>query len=233
MKTAVRSITNAKVQPVRYPELAKEISVRLPGGVTYPAGQLLKEDSTNAAQSEVQTLTITATVGTYRLSWTGFGFTVPLAFNAANAAVQAAIDTVLGSGNCVVTGANSPYTLTYAAEFANRDVELLTIDTSALTFTVATITQATQGSVGKVGGYSAYSGTGTAKAILGRATKTDARCAIIDEFGNTNNVTTSAWNAGDFLVSDLTGVDAAALAARFVLVDGGTSADTGAVVRLQ
>lgn len=231
MKTASKSVSNDKIQPMNL-DTASSIAVRLGGGLTIAKGALLNEATATTAQNEVQTLTITATAGTYRLSWTGFGFTVALAFNAANAAVQAAIDTVLGVGNCVVTGASSPYTLTFGNEFANRDVEAPAIDTSALTFTVATLVETTKGAIGKVGSYTVYAASGTPKAVCARATKTDARGGIIDEFGNSNTLTTDAWNGGDFLCSEIPNIDAAAVTAMGKLVSGAAVTDAGAVLRI-
>lgn len=234
MKTAQKSIVNAKVQPVRFPELAAEMAVRLPGGVDLPAGQLLVEAAGTAARNEVQTLTVTATGGTATLTLTGFGTTPALAYNANAAALQTAVDNLIGSGNCTVAG-TGPFTFTFANEFGSRDVELLTVNGTALTGGSWAMAETTKGSVGKVGGYSAYTGSGAAKAVLGYATKTDARGAVIDEFGNTNLLTAQAWRKGDFLASDLTGLDAAALttgSGKFELIDGSAITDTGAVVRL-
>lgn len=105
------------------------------------------------AVSEVQTVTIlNATGGTFALGFRGVG-TAQLAFNAAAAAVQTALQglSTIGASNATVAGsAGGPYTVTFAAALAGQDLPLLTADSSQLVGTGSQdvqIVMTTRGSV--------------------------------------------------------------------------------------
>jgi hypothetical protein len=67
------------------------------------------------AKTEVQTVTVTlATGGTFTLAGS-----VAIAYNAATAAVQAALETVFGAGLVVVTGTPGAYTVTFDNSLGN------------------------------------------------------------------------------------------------------------------
>ncbi len=87
-------------------------------------------------QNEVQTITVTGTPagGTYRLAVNGVA-TSALAFNAALAAVQAAINALpnVGPTDIVLSGATSPFTATFGGNFAGQNVPAITLDTNSLT----------------------------------------------------------------------------------------------------
>lgn len=85
--------------------------------------------------SAVQSVTVTATAGTFTLAFDGL-VTAPLAFDATAADMQAALSalTNIGVGNVAVAGA---YTVTFVNTLGNLAVPTLVADGSALTGTVA------------------------------------------------------------------------------------------------
>ncbi len=89
----------------------------------------------SSAASEVQTITINGspTGGTFTLTFNG-QTTAPIAYNAANTAIDAALEALsnVGAGNVAVTG-TGPFTVTFGGALANRDVGLTMTATSSLT----------------------------------------------------------------------------------------------------
>lgn len=86
--------------------------------------------------SAVLSLTVTATAGTYSLSFAG-AITAPIAWNATAGAVQAALEAlgVIGTGNVSVTGA---YLITFTGTLATAPVPPLVANGGNLTGTVTT-----------------------------------------------------------------------------------------------
>jgi hypothetical protein len=88
-----------------------------------------------AGTAEVQTLTSTATGGTFLL--TVFGLTTgTIAFNASAATIQTALDTLLGTGQVTVAGGplnTTPVTLTFGGQLAQWNVPQVTADNTAAT----------------------------------------------------------------------------------------------------
>lgn len=82
---------------------------------------------------EVQTLTITATGGTFTLTYDG-QTTGAIAFDATSATVQTALLALnnLAPGDVVVTG-DGPHTITFGGTLAGTDVDLITADDALLT----------------------------------------------------------------------------------------------------
>jgi len=213
------TLTSSKIKPLDW-DKARTIAVRLPAGVSYVAGQVLEEVNA-AAANEVQTITLggTPTGGTFTLLYPsgngGYDVAGPITWNATGATlaanIQAALDALFGTGQVVVTG-TGPFTLTYSGtEVANRDIALPTA-LNNLTGTSPTVTPATTtpGSPGAVGYYQAYS-AGNARAVLEGNTRTDKAGNVIDQFGNTGGLTAVAFNRGEFLESDVVGLDATAV----------------------
>lgn len=100
---------------------------------------------TTPGTDEVQTVTVTATGGTFTLSFGG-STTAALAFNAAAATVRAALEALpsIGGGNVTVTGGpggTAAYTVTFSDELGN--VEQMTANGAALTGTAPSVTVAT------------------------------------------------------------------------------------------
>jgi hypothetical protein len=246
-----KTLTSSKIKPARWPEKARTQAVRLPAGVTYSAGQVLEEVTANSAQSEVQTLTLTGspTGGSFILGWLnqsgGYDVTAAIAYNApANSGtgnVQTILQALLGTNNVTVTGsAGGPWTLAYANELANRDVAQPVLITNGLTGGTTpslTIATTTAGSAGAVGTFQAYS-AGNARAVLEQNVRTDLRGCIIDEFGSTNAMTTTAFVSGEFFASDLVGLDSTAVPANGTagtlgkLKSGASIAAAGAIVEI-
>jgi hypothetical protein len=98
-------------------------------------------DQAFQAQDEQQRLTVSATAGTYTLSF-GAQSTSPIAFDAAASELETALNalsTIGGAGGSVtVSGGpgdeagSAPYTLTFGAALAGTDVEQISADPSAL-----------------------------------------------------------------------------------------------------
>src|SRR3954454_24556669 len=111
-------------------------------------------DGTLVTFNEVQRVAVSATGGTYKLSFKG-NQTGPLAFNASAAEVQAALQGLasIGAGNVTVTEEFSTKRITFAGALAATDVEALSADSSALTggTAIATVTELIRGFNGHVG----------------------------------------------------------------------------------
>lgn len=95
--------------------------------------------------TEVQTLVVTATAGTYLLGLDGVN-TVPLAFNCPLVTLQTALQAIpgIGVGNLIVTGTVGNYTLTFAGRLITVPMSALTVDASLLTGS-ASVTRTVKG----------------------------------------------------------------------------------------
>lgn len=108
--------------------------------------QEIDESGAGPATNEVQTITMSATGGTFTLT-VGGETTAALAYNATNTDVRDAL-LALGSvdtGDIAVSGSVGTYVLTYGADYAGRQVPLAVIDSSSLTGGSATIVRTTPG----------------------------------------------------------------------------------------
>ena len=104
--------------------------------------------------SEVQTISVTATGGTFTVSYNGVT-TAAQAYNVATATLQTALQglSTVGSGNVLVTGTpGTTYTCTFASALANQDVQTLVLGTGSLTGGSATLAITTPGSSGWLSG---------------------------------------------------------------------------------
>lgn len=101
-------------------------------------------------QDEEQRLSVTATGGTFALSFAGPGggspqTTIPIPYNAKAFTVNAALEALpnIGAGNVAVrggpdeTGELHPYTITLTSALGNEDLEQITVDASKLSGTGA------------------------------------------------------------------------------------------------
>jgi len=81
-------------------------------------------------QNTQLTVTLTdVTGGTFTLTVEGYAETANIAFDAAAAAVQAALVARVGSGNVVVAGnAGGPWTVTFLGAWASRAVSMIATD---------------------------------------------------------------------------------------------------------
>lgn len=113
------------------------ISYAPPGSIITGASGLTKGSSylLDHGTDEVQTVTVTGipTGGTFTLTYAGVA-SVAIAYNAAGATVQAALEgiTGIGAGNVTVTG-TGPYTVTFKNVLGGLDVSPLALGTNALT----------------------------------------------------------------------------------------------------
>lgn len=95
-------------------------------------------DTLPTGTSAVLSVTVTATAGTYTLSFSG-AVTGPIAYNATAADLQAALEglATIGAGNVSVTGT---YLVTFGGTLATTPVPPLVADGTGLTGTVTTAT---------------------------------------------------------------------------------------------
>lgn len=206
----------------RYPNDVRFDSARLPGGINYASGQILGEIQT-ARRNDVQTITIGATGGSYRIGYQDL--TAALAYNANAAAIQAAMDAVIGAGNVVVTG-TGPFVLTAAAEYGNRPLPDLIIDNGSATGGSVTVAHTTLGSVG-VGGFAAWDptrsdGAEVARAILWDYVKTNDKGERLGEWGaKQGDLTFRIAYSGEFPASKLIGLNSITLPQLGKIVSGG------------
>lgn len=136
MPLTPNNIYSAKRLIPFYPEDARKTAIRLAPSKTFARGTVL---ALIAAASCVQTLTgnTNVTSGTYTLTFYG-QTTAALAFNAANSAVQAALEALpaIGAGNVAVTGGHlgtaTPFTITFQGALANVPVPQGAINVAAL-----------------------------------------------------------------------------------------------------
>lgn len=103
----------------------------------------------SAAQSEVYRITITATGGTYTITYDG-QTTTALAFDANAAAIDAALEALsnIGVADVSVAGTGDTRTITFGTALANLNLEDLTVDDALATGGTVTGEVVTQGSAG-------------------------------------------------------------------------------------
>ncbi len=105
---------------------------------------------TGTPADEVQTITVTATGGTFTISFTfeGLTETTPaLAWNATAAVVLAALEALrpVKPGNVTVALAGGVYTITFTGDLAKANVPALVVDGAALSGGTATVATTTAG----------------------------------------------------------------------------------------
>ena len=225
------TLTRSNGLQARYPQDVRRKGVRLPGGVNYAAGQVLGEFTT-AQRNEVQTLTVNATGGTYRLGLDG-QYTTALAY-ANQVTIQAAVDALIGAGNCAV-GGTGPFTFTFAQEYGHRNVATLQVDASAATGGTPAVVKTTPGSAGATGTMAAVvsgaaDGTQTAKAVLLQDVRTNSRGMVVDQFGQETSHSAPVAYRGEYYCGDLIGLTATFAGHLGKLVDGSAVTDAGAVL---
>lgn len=95
--------------------------------------------------NEVQSITIDATGGTFTASWDGEGPTGAIDFDAAPAAVQAALEALanIDGGDIAVSGTAGAYVITFLGQYTHTDVAEITLDGALLTGGGSTATPAT------------------------------------------------------------------------------------------
>jgi hypothetical protein len=234
--SAQTTYSAARLDPVYNAEDALTLPANLAPSTTFAKGTVLGQAT--SAVNDVQTITVTATGGTFTLTFTdvitGVAVTTgAIAFNASASTQQTAINTAIGGSPVAVTG-TGPYVYTFSGTgYAGVAQNLMTINTASLTGGSATIAHTTTGA--PAGVWKAYAsgnsdGSQTPKGLL-------AYDCVTDGLGNVylGTSTVSPWGdvrkdvpvyiRGMFDTALLTGLDSTALAnANWHLVSGSTSA---------
>lgn len=239
-----KRISNARVRPIFNPSDARSINIRLPIGASYKGGTVLGQvNNSGTARSEVKTLTITGTPTGGTWAFTIGGVTSGnIPYNATAAVAQPFFDAVFGAGNTVVTGGQLPgtaLTVTFAAQCQN--VKVLNPTTSNALTGGATPTVAfastTVGNAG-AGQYDLYAsgnsdGTQVARVILEDDYVSDPIGGMQTEVGSSSApFSPPAYIKGEFLCSQLTGIDATAVTGLGRLIVGSAVTDAGAVISM-
>jgi hypothetical protein len=211
--------------PVYDPMNARMLNVQLQAG-TYPRGQVLGQVSP-AGANDKQTLTGTATTGNFTLTYPGYAYTAPpfgatqttgsLPWNATAAQVQAAMDTIFGPGNTLVTGGplgSAGVAISYAGALAATPITPLTVNPGTLAGGTVTNAHTTTG-VANSGVFGAYPTVTPAKGFLMYPCTVDAagNIAISLNVPGLVEPATAMYYAGTFRTEDLVGLDAAAVTA--------------------
>lgn len=241
------NLVNSKIKPHQNEQDARLISVSLPGGVSYLAGQILEEVAGGTLTNAQHTLTFggTGLGGSFTLGYvTGYGtkYTQSIAYSGTAATmvanIQAALDNLLGAGNTVVSG-TGPYTILYQNDLGGQPLALPVVNAAALTGTSPTLTPASSVAGLTPGGYYQAYSAGTARAILEMDVQTDMSGNIITEHGvmGESDDTIGAWAKGDFLATDsannllLTGLNSTSLGHLGKAVRGSLGS-AGCVIRI-
>lgn len=109
-------------------------------------GREVDEVTASIAANAVQTITVTATAGTFTLTFDG-DTTGDIAYNASNSTVQTALEGLdgIGTGDVAVTGSTGTYVLTFGGALAGRAVALIVVDDEEATGGTVTIANTTVG----------------------------------------------------------------------------------------
>lgn len=251
--SATMTFTGQGIIPVLEPVKPLIQSVVLPPSVTYAKGTVLAQvPGTGTAVDHVQTITITGspTGGTFTLTYDG-QTTAAIAYNAAAAAVESALEALstVGSGNVTCTGGAFPGTavvVTFTGDFAASYRPAITASAS---FTGGTdpaiaVAQTTYGKPAD-GYFVAYDDDGTpddgrrtAKAILQYNCASDnlgnITFGLVSGVGDFQQTALSApaYFTGFFAVSDLTGLDANGVTDLGRLTRGTLSVPAGAILQV-
>lgn len=219
----------------------------------YPEGTVLGQVlGTGTDVNEVQTITPSGTIsgGTFALVFDGLS-TTPLAFNAPNATIQAALEALpnVGPGGIVVAGGlfNAiATTYTFSAQLGGKRQTPLGVNSLLTGGGGVTVTVTTPGksAAGYWGGYNdaasgASAGLATAKRILQYATRVDGQGKHYggSDLGADHNAflrAVPAYIAGTFLTSQLVGLDANAVTdlGRIIAGDVASIAAPTTIIRL-
>lgn len=215
------AVFNARpLLPAFSPRKAERLPVNLAPSTTFAKGTTLGQITASA--NDVQTVTVGATGGTYKLKVEypvgNIQTTAALAFGASNATIQSALQALsnVGSGNAVVTG-TGPFTVTFQGNLAALPIPVMTVDNTAATGGTVTVAHTTTGVTANT--YRAYAsgssdGSQTPTGVLEYDVVTDAAGQVTygaqaggGEWGQTYP-DAPMFISGAFLVSELVGFDA-------------------------
>ncbi len=234
---------NKGLQAYEVVQESRQRTVRLGAG-TYPAGTVLGEVTALAAADDVQTLTFTGSpAGNFVLGMGGQTFG-PTAYSAAAAALQANLqatfDAALGAGVVAVAAASgTSATVTFQGPAAAHDPGPVNVIGQPPGGTLA-VARTTPGRAagGMFKAYSAANADGTqlAKGLLAYDTVVDAlgRHQWYSDRPASGVQGCPMFFEGQFLTSELVGLDAAAVGQLGRMVKGSTAALTapGALLRM-
>lgn len=245
MNSAIRTYSGGGVQPVYGTEGVGTHAVTLPAAKALTKGTVLGQIlGSGTAVDEVQTVTVTGipTGGSIRLVYDG-EVTAAIAYNATAAAVQSALEALpsIGTGGVVCGGGPLPgtaVTVTFSAALGGKHHPLLLAINSLTGGTTPAVTPSLTTLGAPANGYwdaydaaatGAQAGLAKAKAVLEFDCRTDSQARIYfgTEKGASDNGafdrSAPAYFAGTFRASDLTGLDAAAVADLGRLIAGSTT----------
>lgn len=238
MKTAMNTFTYSRLEPI-WPGDGRTFAAAFAANQSLKKGTILGQINSGPA-SEEQTLSITGapTGGTFTLTFSG-QTTSPLAYNAAAAQVQAALESLssVGSGNVLGGGGalpGTPVTLTFRGDLANQPQPLIVVSASLTggTSPAADVSQTAAGvAYGKWAAYGSSNSDGTQipRGILAIDVATDP--AGRTTYGSTpiggehGEMYPSApvYYKGEFRALDLVGLDSNALDGFARLISGSVS----------
>jgi hypothetical protein len=226
-KNAIMKFTGGGLQPYRNPDDAETQPVVLAGGITLAQGTVLGLVAGSGVDvNEVQTVTITGTPtgGFVNLVFNG-QVTANIAYNAIASAVQSALEALsnIGTGNVACAGGplpGTPVTVAFQGALAGRKVPVMTTF-AAFTGGASPAVAVAETTPGKPanGYWDAYNDAAVitdlrvARGFLKESVTTSEDGLIISisgEFG-TGAKTATCYTSGDFLGSELVGLDAAGL----------------------
>lgn len=228
----------------------RTLDVVLPGGTTYPKGQVIGQVAgTGTAVNDVQTITITGTPtgGSFNLFFGGV-LIGTIAYNATAAQVKTLLEAFFGVGPVTTSGGpfpGTPVVVTFQNEAGGRNQVVFTT-TAAFTGGASPAVAVAHTTPGKpAGGYfDAYVDTvvDPAKAVLKYPIVTDPLGNVVFGSGMAGVIGNAleapprrgapAYFSGSFKVSDLTGLDAAGLADLGKLLHGNAITDANAIISI-
>lgn len=245
MINAIKTYLGQGVVPKYLDGLLRRLPVSLPAGVNYAQGQLLGiVAGSGTAVNDVQTITVTGTPtgGTFVIQIGYLGVTVAIAYNASAATVQAALVTLVGTGNVAVTGGpgpGTPWVATFQGACAGLEMPLMTVYSTSLTGGASPAVGIVHTTLGNAanGHHAAYNsgasdGRQTPHFILQYPASTDifGRIYFANQVGGMDwdnfAYTAPAWYGGAFAISDLVGLDSNALGIMGYLISGSGATDT-------
>ena len=212
--TATDTFLGTGLIPFFAPETAREQNVKISASKTLKLGDILAELVGN---NEVQTITISATGGTFTVTYAG-QTTTAIAFDATAATFLAALEALstIGEENIAVTLASSVYTVTFQNKLGLQNIAAMTTTATGLTggAGTATVATSTAGSSGTRGEFDTYdpdatNGLEIPKAICKYDLTTNASKVVT--INEKTQLAAPVYTSGYFSTKDLRWLDANAI----------------------
>lgn len=237
MSISVQYVSQNGLTPAVYAEDARVLNYVFGANQTLAKGTVLGQ-VTGASANDVQTISSSATGGTFTLSFattTGTQTTTALNYNATAAQVQAALQALsnIGSGNVTCTGGPlaTAIVCTFGGSMANQPQPVLTIN-SSLTGGTASVAHTTTGQTkGALKAYNSSNSDGseTAIGLLQYDLVTDQQgtaylgSSFVGGVSQYSELAAQVFIRGYFYTNQLTGLDSTAVSALGRLVNGTVS----------